>query len=95
MYTRAAWTDGGRDPFIKAMHSGDEIEIDEEMYFYWLEVLPPIFMNERIPWPDPQHPMLYDFGFAEGTEPITMFYSSGSNGDKRYFCRRSNIINKG
>ena len=25
--------------FIEAMHSGDKFEIDEEMYFYWLEVL--------------------------------------------------------
>jgi len=34
--TPDAWND-----FIAAMHSGEVVEIDEEMYFYWLEVLPP------------------------------------------------------
>lgn len=77
--------------FLQAMHSGDEIEIDEAMFQYWLDLLPPVFMNRMLPYPDPQHPMRYDFGFAEGREPITLFYS---NPDKtRFFCRRSPYLN--
>lgn len=75
--------------FVEAMHSGEEVEIDEEMYYYWLEVLPPVFMNRILPFPDPQHPMRYDFGFAEGAEKVTVFWHGGG----RYFCRRTDIMN--
>jgi hypothetical protein len=84
-------TAGTWDAFIKAMHSGEEVEIDEEMYYYWLEVLPPVFMGRTLGFPDPQHPMRYDFGFAEGAEPITVFWR---NPDRtRFFCRRTAILN--
>ena len=80
---------GAWDEFIKAMHSGEEVEIDSAMYYYWLEVLPPIFMGRALPWPDPKHPKSYDFGFAEGLEPITVFWTGGD----KFFCRRTNIMN--
>lgn len=80
---------GGWDAFIAAMHSGNMVEIDDEMYDYWLEALPPIFMNRSIPWPNPKQPTRYDFGFAEGAEPITVFWSVG----ERRFCQRTNIMN--
>ena len=35
--------------FIAAMRSGNEFEVDEEMFHYWLGVLPPVFMGRMIP----------------------------------------------
>lgn len=81
---------GAWDAFIKAMHSGEQFECDEDMYFYWLEVLPPAFMGKRIAFPDGQT-VLASFGFAEGAEPITAFWKS----DGRFFGRRTTIINRG
>ncbi len=82
------WTE-----FIKAMHSGKVFECDEEMYFYWLEVLPPIFMGGQINFlPGHEgHAMHVDFGFAEGAEPITVFWRSLDG--KRFFGQRTKKIN--
>ena len=79
--------------FIKVMHSGEVFECDEAMYFYWLEVLPPIFMFETITWlPGHEgHGMRVDFGFAEGAEPITVFWRSLDK--KRFFGQRTKKMN--
>ena len=79
--------------FINAMHSGEQFEVDEEMFFYWLEVLPPIFMGEAITYlPGHEgHTMRCDFGFAEGAEPITVFWRDLPN--KKYFGQRTEKIN--
>lgn len=77
--------------FLVAMKSGEEVEINEEMYDYWLGVLPPVMGPQDLPFPDPKHPMKYDFGFAEGRERITLFYSNLVR--SRFFCRRSPYMN--
>jgi len=81
--------------FIKAMQSGKEFEMDEEMWYYWLEALPPVFMGRQIQWPDPDNDhhtltVRANFGFAEGCEPITAFWRR----DGRYYGIRTSIINK-
>jgi len=83
--------------FIEAMHSGDPVQIDEEMWDYWLEVLPPVFMGRDVCLR--KHPQIVGpwrqvraaFGFAEGEEPVTVFWKSG----RRRFCCRTDIINRG
>jgi len=71
--TRAEW-----DKFITAMTSGQIFECDEEMFFYWLEILPPIFMHETIDYlPGYEgHPKKVSFGFAEGSGYIMVFWKS-------------------
>lgn len=46
--------------------------VDEETYWHFLEVLPPRWMGGGC------------FCFAEGVEPLWLFWQQG----KRYFCRR-------
>ena len=75
--------------FLAAMHSGEEAEIDEEMFYYFLEVLPPIFMNRTVRVGGELRRV--DFGFAEGADFVTYFYTSPDK--KRFFCRRSNVMN--
>ena len=41
-------TPGNWKEFIAVMQSGQRFEIDEKMFYYWLEVLPPVFMNREI-----------------------------------------------
>ena len=81
--------------FIKAMHSGNEFEVDAEMFDYWLGVLPPVFMGRTITWVPCHegHPMKVDFGFAEGAESITVFWRSLDG--KRFFGQRTHKINRG
>jgi hypothetical protein len=68
---------GAWDEFIKAMHSGQVFECDEEMYYYWLEVLPPAYMGKNVVLPDGQKVRAH-FGFAEGADYITAFWMIGS-----------------
>lgn len=93
-YTYDQETPGAWASFIEAMHSGEEIEIDDEIYYYFLEVLPPVFMNRTLPFPDPKHPMRYDFGLAEGAEKIVAFWRTGSQETGfRYYCRQTPFMN--
>ena len=84
VYTMATWK-----PMIEAMHSGNVFEMDEEVWMYWLEVLPPIHMG-RVVDIDGER-VRCAFGFAEGVEPITDFWRR----DGRYFGKRSTRINRG
>jgi len=78
--------------FIEAMGSGHKFEVDEENWYYWLEVLPPVFMGEAIDYfPGREgQPTPVSFGFAEGTEPITVFWKWQG----RYYGQRTKRINR-
>lgn len=78
----------GWDAFIAEMHSGRVFECDEEMYYYWLEVLPPAWMNRSISTPvGPRR----TFGFAEGEEKVVAFWTQAG----RYFGWQTDVINEG
>lgn len=78
--------------FMDAMHSGQPFECDEEMFMYWLEVLPPRYMGEMKNINGKEH--LCSFGFAEGRDLITDFWrEKDESGVIHYFGRRSNRIN--
>ena len=86
VYTKANdWED-----FIQVMHSGETLEVDEGIFYYFLEVLPPVWMYQIIKG------QKYRFGFAEGEENIVGFWSVKSltaNG-LLYFCRDTGILNR-
>lgn len=84
---------GAWQAFIDAMCSGERFECDEEMYYYWLEVLPPVFMHREITFlPGHEgHLMRVDFGFAEGAEPVTVFWRSPDR--TRFFGQRTTFMN--
>ena len=71
--------DGSVSEFLKALCSGETFECDDEMYSYWLEVLPPIHMGKLVQLPNGET-VNADFGFAEGAEEITVFWSTGKLG---------------
>lgn len=82
---------GAMDPVaqcVEKMQTGKTEEITLEAFDYFLEVLPPVFMGKKFTFRDGQT-VKASFGFAEGYEPITVFWTE--NG--RYFCRRSTVIN--
>ena len=73
--------------FIEAKNSGQTFEIDEEMFFYWLEVLPPVYMAKIQEIDGEQVPC--SFGFAEGREYVTDFWRK----DGRFFGKQSTRMN--
>ena len=79
----ATWTE-----FLRKMHSGDQLEIDETVYDYFLEVLPPKY--GRFPLADGRT-IGCDFGFAEGAEPITAFWRRAG----RFYCQRTAAMARG
>ncbi len=84
VYTMETWA-----PMLEAMHSGEVFEMDAHVWNYWLGVLPPVEMGR--PGFIDGKPVWFAFGFAEGPEPITDFWTDGG----RYFGKRSDRINRG
>lgn len=78
--------------FINVMRSGLTVQIDEEMYFYWLEVLPPAYMG-RVRKIDVLDNGIFElvpcaFGFAEGIDYITDFWKK----DGKFYCKLSDVL---
>ena len=81
--------EGDRLAFLAARDSGRRIKVDEETFYYFLEVLPPASMRRtyRLDGED----VRTSFGFAEGCEEITAFWKA----DGHYWCQKTGIINTG
>ena len=84
------------EDFCKARDAGGIVEIDQEMFYYFLEVLPPIWMNTTVTMPDGRA-QYTAFGFAEGMENVTVFWSKKEKGapeeTRKYFAQLTNIRN--
>ena len=85
--TPLLWPHAQWNELIAAMHSGRVIEVEAETYNYFLEVLPPVYIGRKIKLPSGER--VVDFGFAEGCEPITAFWSTGG----RFYCQRTAEVN--
>lgn len=77
--------------FVAVMRSGEVIEIDAEMFDYWLNVLPPKGMYEQVTIKGVSRRA--DFLQAEGWEELTAFWTEGRGEGARYFCQRTDIMN--
>ena len=78
--------------FITALNKGELCQVDERLWYYFLEVLPPIYMGERqnVTIDGAVFNKMCSFGFAEGCEEITDFWKAGDC----YYCKKSNRINR-
>ena len=89
--------------YVESLSANEPLEIDAEMFNYWLGVLPPVRNNApdrmlMIGMGGQYHPIRggdtfqrFDFAFAEGVEPVTIFWSKGG----RYFAMLTEVINHG
>lgn len=72
----------GWDIFVSAMYSGKKIEIDQEMYFYWMGLLSPL--NQGVDF----------FTFAEGIDYIIRFWrESRVDSQDKYYCQNTLEVN--
>lgn len=95
VYTCEDWAET-----IKAMHSGEAIEVGEDVFDYFLEVLPPVYMGARriVGNGADRRERRVVFGFAEGAENITAFWMTGGGYDdpgRRFFCQRTAEVHNG
>ncbi len=82
IHTKAKWAE-----FLTARDTGKRVEISKAIYWYFLEVLPPVTWNQTYVL-DGQE-IHSQFGFAEGTEEVTAYWREG----KRYFCQKTGTMN--
>jgi len=93
--------------FLTLRDRGEIIPIDQEMFYYWLEVLPPVYNSTEQngesmrmagmggQWQRKDGSLQpFSFAFAEGSEPVTVFWTKIGHADEsHYFAQRTNIIN--
>lgn len=75
--------------FVRERSTGKRLEIDEEMFYYWLEVLPPAFMQRETTLADGTRRWV-SFGFAEGPERVTAFWGK----DGKFFAQYCNEVGR-
>lgn len=66
--------------FIDAIHSGQTVKIDEAMYDYWMNILPPKLWERNIWWTDEEgKPRCQGYKFAtrEGDDRLIGFWKHG------------------
>jgi hypothetical protein len=80
---------------IKQWREGKRCEIDEGVFDYFLEALPPVCMNRLLTVKSGAR-IHAAFGYAEGSELITAFWRMGdeSDGGPRYFLEQTDIVNR-
>jgi len=78
--------------FCAARDAGNKVEVDQELFDYFLEVLPPVHMNYRATLPDGQV-IQASFGFAEGWEKVTAFWQGQGEMRGKYFAQRTQEMN--
>lgn len=70
---------------IMAARAGEKVPVTEETYWYYLEILPPVFMFGVVKGE------LADYGFAEGANEIIAFRKEG----KKYNAWRTGVMAPG
>ena len=70
---------------VRAAEIGAKVPVTEEAYWYYLEILPPVFMFGVVKGE------LADFGFAEGANEIIAFRQDGKN----HYAWRTGVLAHG
>ena len=89
--TQEAW-----DACIVGLDSGRVVEVNEEVFDYFLEVLPPKSMGKLVEVPG-WATVRTSYGFAEGWEPIKYFWTikdKDRRAGERYYAWKSQEVNR-
>lgn len=88
-FTRDDWS-----AFIQAKNSGALCRIDEAIFEYFLEVLPPVYMFREATL-NTGRKLRVDFGFAEGAEIVTAFWREFGAYGAAFYCQHTTEVNRG
>jgi len=78
---------------IQGLRSGNVYEVSDEVWDYFLGVLPPVNMGKVIFVPGYNESIHTSFGFAEGTEEIVYFWREAGTDSLRAW--KSQEVNRG
>ena len=103
--TPEVFTLGRIAEFCAARDTGRRVEVSEDLFEYFLGVLPPVHMgylaSVRNESGDGLIQIYASFGFAEGCETVTAFWpginsqTTGERESGRYFAQLTNEMNRG
>lgn len=82
------------EKYFASLTRGERVEIDEKMFNYFLEVLPPRFMNRLVELCDGSR-VHAEFGLAEGAEVITAFWCKRVGYKVYYFAQHTKMFSRG
>lgn len=89
--TTTVYTMENRTGLYPALESGARCEVDREVYFDFMEVLPPRIFNKYVTVTTGET-VLADFGFAEGDGvTIVAFWNAGSS----YYAQNTTLRTRG
>ncbi len=83
------------EAFLAAWKRGERLKISESIYWYFLEVLPPIFYARKNVELVTGDRIVANFGFAEGAERITAFWMTETRSKPDYFLQYTREVNRG
>ena len=65
------------EQYVEDIQERKPLLIDEDMFYYWLEVLPPVYMFQMktVQIDGVGHEKFCSFGFAEGFDCVIDFYA--------------------
>ena len=67
-------------------------EVSRETFYYYLEVLPPVYMGKEVLLGSKRRRVSY--GFAEGEEIITAFWVEGSGAEEKFYAQQTREVNR-
>jgi len=87
------YTLGNKRALVNAIYSGQEVEMDEDSWYFFRYVLPPIWENQPVHWPDGQVECV-NFAFADCMAPgvagpIVAFFVRWDGPQRRHFARNT------
>jgi hypothetical protein len=85
VYTRET-----RPGFFEALGRGDRVQVDQQIFDWFLDILPPVFMGRVVDLIDGSSQYAL-YGFAEGAAIITAFWSS----KQRFYAQYTNRMSRG
>lgn len=72
------------DEFMLSLNRGDRCEINKDLFNYFLDILPPCFMNRGVILCDGSH-IIADYGLREGEEVPKAFWRTP---DGKFFAQK-------
>lgn len=80
--------------FWEALRRGGRCRIEEDVFEWYLEVLPPAFMGKTVELVDGTKKHV-SFGFVEGADVIVAFWREFDGFRTRFYAQQTKLVSRG
>jgi hypothetical protein len=77
-----------------AIDRGERVEIAEDLFNDWLDMLPPVFVNCGVELITGER-VRASFGFAEGADPVIACWYTTTDGKRQFFAQKTKLHGRG